>query len=1450
MWMKMTSVTLLTAIALAVWQPASAAPLNPPVNLLSNPSFEQAVEGKEELAYSWGLYQCGYTRVRERSYAPDISGPWSCRITGTGQADEKGMGGTNTGVIDPPAHGSFSATNSIYVASLTQGAIYGAYVTARYTDGTEKTFSFRLSDAQIKANVGNWKTYRLTFTTDPQKKLKILAYWCLVWSKDEQKFIGTVYFDEVELRQLATDGQADAALPFALASHTQAPPRIDGVMDDECWQRSLELSPFLLSAGVEAAVEQTKARLAFDESHLYLFMECRESVLDPVLQKRAAFKAAQTEHDSNVFSDDAVELFLQPSPEQDTYYHIAINSLGTIYDARCEADGVYDKSWDSGARAAGQVGERSWTVEVAIPREQLSADEFTATDGWRVNLCRTEKPSFESSCWSPTGDSFHTPARFGLIAFGPPALGGGAMDLGGLRKGVNRLQLAVTNPAAEERTVTVTASAGQGNGSSEVGRTSARIAPGETETIAVEYTAISGEGALQYEVAQDGRVLLVSPAYPLRSDNPFIAWLTVLGNPSSHVITDFSVAQGETLVLPLVLLTGIEEEQFREATVTLEVPDFLRLVSPLSGERRCPAPLRVDEQTIVRDGQPYRRLTLQFGARSITFAQAREQRLYVENPLLFRAEYVGQQNPQQARSPLAYEVSLNGQIRASGSVPLTLLPPLSRKSPREVVVCNWPCGSIYSSQFFGRLSEAEQVAIFDSWTRTGFNLYNHSGRLAKERGLRTARGLPGTLDGLCATAPGMADYLRANPQYQEATLEGKPLPICISPAHLLDESCPARQMLKDYVGKLALQDPVLSWDYEVPVARPQSIGFGAHNLDAFRTFAKIADNVELTPEVVVRDYRPQWVDFRCRQNAEITKLLQEGIKAANPDCVFFVYSGYQGEHTRETYGVNWEYLAPHLDQAWCGYGRPVQRTQDTLQALQGKPLVGGELVWLGYGNWYPLDATEKNLMRRLTDCAGGIMVYYDWFVDGRFYAAISRTAAVAADFEPFFLEGRRDDSLATVEAGGEGNVVVYALGDERLVFLFGTAAATQQFRVKLGGLPAEAVALDYDEKTPLPISPALEAEVAAHRVKIIHVRPSADAAEPVAPRLLAPIDETVSERRPLLVWAHEGAAACRYQVEVSPDRTFADEGATIVTADLSANTHVVTEPLDENGTYFWRVRAVDAHNGKLSAWSPVGQLTLGLLGCVVQPAIFSPNGDGAYDTVALQAELRSEAPWTVVVADAAGRVVKRLAGEGAQVSVTWDGSDATGKPSPEGHYELRLEVRGKRVVAEDVELNPRFGLSNPELERWCYWRPQALEGGTTEKDYHVASGELPYALRLTGDSPEAKAYWSNYRSGTEIPIEAGKTYTYTGLVRTDLAEGSEAIVSLHFFTKEDRWAAIPGLDAEWEGIVAEATGERDWTRLTVSCQAPENAAKAVLFFSIKGKGTAWLGSAEFGETRQ
>ncbi|MFH1905081.1 MAG: hypothetical protein ABIK53_06155, partial [bacterium] len=90
---------------------------------------------------------------------------------------------------------------------------------------------------------------------------------------------------------------------------------------------------------------------------------------------------------------------------------------------------------------------------------------------------------------------------------------------------------------------------------------------------------------------------------------------------------------------------------------------------------------------------------------------------------------------------------------------------------------------------------------------------------------------------------------------------------------------------------------------------------------------------------------------------------------------------------------------------------------------------------------------------------------------------------------------------------------------------------------------------------------------------------------------------------------------------------------------------------------------------------------------------------------------------------------------------------------------------------------------------------------------------------------------------------------YTAYVKTEMQGKGQAKISLHFFTKNNRWAAIPGIDLEWKGIEAELKGKNDWTKLAVSCKAPDNAAKAVLFFRLKGVGSAWMGAVEFGEKK-
>ena len=77
--------------------------------------------------------------------------------------------------------------------------------------------------------------------------------------------------------------------------------------------------------------------------------------------------------------------------------------------------------WDGpGIRTAGAEQADTWTLEVAIPFTDLGAAP-TPGRAWRFNACRTEQPSGEYTCWSPTRGGYHLTERFGYLEFGAQA---------------------------------------------------------------------------------------------------------------------------------------------------------------------------------------------------------------------------------------------------------------------------------------------------------------------------------------------------------------------------------------------------------------------------------------------------------------------------------------------------------------------------------------------------------------------------------------------------------------------------------------------------------------------------------------------------------------------------------------------------------------------------------------------------------------------------------------------------------------------------------------------------------------------------------------------------------------------------------------------------------------------------------------------------------------------
>ncbi|MFW6157188.1 MAG: carbohydrate-binding family 9-like protein, partial [Armatimonadota bacterium] len=207
---------------------------------------------------------------------------------------------------------------------------------------------------------------------------------------------------------------AAQARPLLTAYRAETPPAIDGDLSDPCWQAAAPTSRFVLWGRDALPEVQTTARVCFDDRRVYIAVEAMEPNLDPRLNMLDLVKAEVTERDGRVFRDDCVEVFVQPG--RDEYYQLAVNSLGTLYDAR-----AMDSSWDGEVEVAAKRGPTGYVFELAIDLDSIGgAPEGT----WRMNFCRNRTAVEESSTWSGIQGAFHQPAQFGDVRFadsGPTA---------------------------------------------------------------------------------------------------------------------------------------------------------------------------------------------------------------------------------------------------------------------------------------------------------------------------------------------------------------------------------------------------------------------------------------------------------------------------------------------------------------------------------------------------------------------------------------------------------------------------------------------------------------------------------------------------------------------------------------------------------------------------------------------------------------------------------------------------------------------------------------------------------------------------------------------------------------------------------------------------------------------------------------------------------------------
>jgi hypothetical protein len=243
----------------------------------------------------------------------------------------------------------------------------------------------------------------------------------------------------------------------------------------------------------------------------------------------------------------------------------------------------------------------------------------------------------------------------------------------------------------------------------------------------------------------------------------------------------------------------------------------------------------------------------------------------------------------------------------------------------------------------------------------------------------------------------------------------------------------------------------ITWDFESNVMTGYLSCFCPDCLAQFREHAGLDADVALDPETIERDYLEEWTKFLNLRMAQVAVHFKEAANTAQPPARLQIYSGYQSAETKWRYGVDWAMIGEMdaCDIASCGYGRSWERVQATHEALDGIPLIVGELM-----RPYDRNSTEAVspvtravMLRRLMDCTGGVLVYDRMPLEGRSWHAVAEISRLAAAHEEIFAEG---------EFVGVGEIP-YAenwagarrLGDTMIVAMMNTSSAARTLSLTL-----------------------------------------------------------------------------------------------------------------------------------------------------------------------------------------------------------------------------------------------------------------------------------------------------------------------------------------------------------------------------------------------------------------
>ena len=181
------------------------------------------------------------------------------------------------------------------------------------------------------------------------------------------------------------------------ALKTDQAPTVDGVLDDACWQDTPQAIGFTDERTEKPAKNQSVGRVVYTDTAIYVGLHLYDDMPDKIV-------ARQTKDQTRIRGEDWVSFSLDPFHTHqfsDRNFFI-VNPLGTKY-AHLATGRAEKSEWIGLWKAAAQIVEDGWIVEMEIPWQMLDYPDTTRPVQMGINIDRLQQRTGERSWWCNLG---------------------------------------------------------------------------------------------------------------------------------------------------------------------------------------------------------------------------------------------------------------------------------------------------------------------------------------------------------------------------------------------------------------------------------------------------------------------------------------------------------------------------------------------------------------------------------------------------------------------------------------------------------------------------------------------------------------------------------------------------------------------------------------------------------------------------------------------------------------------------------------------------------------------------------------------------------------------------------------------------------------------------------------------------------------------------------------